>query len=61
MYETPARLRLNDWALSGDWTVRNDAAVLNKPMDASPTAFMPAIFISSWARRRRECRCDFAC
>ena len=31
MYERPARLRLNEWALSGDWTVRNEAAVLNRP------------------------------
>ena len=31
MYELPARLRLNEWALSGDWTVKNEAAVLNKP------------------------------
>ena len=31
MYEPPARLRLNDWALSGDWTVKNQAAVLNQP------------------------------
>jgi thiol-disulfide isomerase/thioredoxin len=30
MYERPARLRLNEWALSGDWTVRGDASVLNK-------------------------------
>jgi thiol-disulfide isomerase/thioredoxin len=30
MYELPARLRLNEWALSGDWTVRKDAAALNK-------------------------------
>src|SRR6266851_86319 len=30
MYELPARLRLNEWALSGDWTVKNDTAVLNK-------------------------------
>jgi thiol-disulfide isomerase/thioredoxin len=30
-YESPARLRLNEWTLAGDWTVRNDAAVLNKP------------------------------
>jgi thiol-disulfide isomerase/thioredoxin len=30
VYELPARLRLNDWALSGDWTVRKEAAVLNK-------------------------------
>jgi thiol-disulfide isomerase/thioredoxin len=30
-YELPARLRLNAWALTGDWTVNNQAAVLNKP------------------------------
>ena len=30
-YELPARLRLNDWALSGHWTVKNQAVVLNKP------------------------------
>jgi thiol-disulfide isomerase/thioredoxin len=30
MYELPARLHLNEWALSGDWTVKEDAAVLNK-------------------------------
>ena len=31
MYALPARLRLNDWALAGDWTVRSQATVLNKP------------------------------
>jgi thiol-disulfide isomerase/thioredoxin len=31
MYEAPARLRLNEWALSGDWTVKKDASALNKP------------------------------
>ena len=30
-YQLPAMLRLNEWALSGDWTVKKDAAVLNKP------------------------------
>jgi thiol-disulfide isomerase/thioredoxin len=30
MYEPPARLRLNEWALSGDWTMKKDAAVVNK-------------------------------
>ena len=30
MYELPARLRLNEWALSGDWTVKKDATALNK-------------------------------
>ena len=28
--QRPARLSLNEWALSGDWTVRKDAASLNK-------------------------------
>jgi thiol-disulfide isomerase/thioredoxin len=31
IYEVPARLRLDQWALSGDWTMKNEAAVLNKP------------------------------
>jgi thiol-disulfide isomerase/thioredoxin len=30
-YAAPARLQVNHWALSGDWTVRKEAAVLNKP------------------------------
>jgi thiol-disulfide isomerase/thioredoxin len=30
IYELPARLRLNEWALSGDWTVNNQTAALNK-------------------------------
>jgi hypothetical protein len=33
-YMLPARLRLNEWALSGEWTVTNQAAVLNKPNGA---------------------------
>jgi thiol-disulfide isomerase/thioredoxin len=31
MYELPARLRLNEWGLSGDWTLRKEASALNKP------------------------------
>jgi thiol-disulfide isomerase/thioredoxin len=31
VYELPARLRLNSWALSGDWTVKQEAVLLNKP------------------------------
>jgi hypothetical protein len=27
----PAQLRLNHWALAGDWTVERQASVLNKP------------------------------
>jgi hypothetical protein len=30
-YQMPARLGLNYWALSGDWTVKKEAAVLNMP------------------------------
>jgi thiol-disulfide isomerase/thioredoxin len=30
VYATPERLRLNHWALSGDWTVEKQATVLNK-------------------------------
>ena len=30
MYELPMRLHLNQWALSGDWTVTSGNAVLNK-------------------------------
>ena len=30
-YQLPPMLRLNEWALSGDWTVMKEAAVLNKP------------------------------
>ena len=29
VYAVPARLRLNQWALAGDWTVGEQAAVLN--------------------------------
>ena len=31
VYVAPARLGLNHWALSGDWTVGKQATVLNKP------------------------------
>jgi len=30
MYELPAQLRWNEWALSGDWTVTRGAVALNK-------------------------------
>ena len=30
VYALPKRLRLNEWALTGDWTVKKEAAVLNK-------------------------------
>src|SRR4029077_2000521 len=30
-YTTPAEFRLNQWALSGDWTMAEQAATLNAP------------------------------
>jgi thiol-disulfide isomerase/thioredoxin len=30
MYELPTRLRLNEWALSGDWTAKKETVALNK-------------------------------
>jgi thiol-disulfide isomerase/thioredoxin len=30
-YASPARLKLNHWALSGDWTMQREGIVLNKP------------------------------
>src|ERR1700716_3235331 len=30
VFAAPARVKLNDWALSGDWTVKKDAILLNK-------------------------------
>jgi len=31
VYVVPARLKLNQWGLAGDWTVQKDRTVLNKP------------------------------
>jgi thiol-disulfide isomerase/thioredoxin len=31
VYVPPARLRLNEWALSGDWTLGRQVALLNQP------------------------------
>jgi thiol-disulfide isomerase/thioredoxin len=31
LYQLPAMLRLNEWGLSGEWTVKTEAAVLHKP------------------------------
>jgi thiol-disulfide isomerase/thioredoxin len=31
MYQRPAMLRLNEWALSGDWTMKKETTVLNNP------------------------------
>jgi thiol-disulfide isomerase/thioredoxin len=33
-YKLPAQLHLNEWALSGNWTAKEEAVVLNKPNGA---------------------------
>jgi hypothetical protein len=38
-YEQPSRLRPNEWALAGDWTVRADASVLNASRGVLATRF----------------------
>jgi hypothetical protein len=30
LYAAPASLGLNEWVLSGDWTIRNQATILNE-------------------------------
>ena len=45
-YELPARLRPNEWALAGDWTVREDAAVLNSLRGGLEPDFTPGTSIS---------------
>ena len=39
VYSAPARLTLNQWALSGDWTVKQQAAVLNRTNGRITCAF----------------------
>lgn len=39
VYAAPARLRLNQWALSGDWTVQKQATVLNRANGRIACAF----------------------
>ena len=41
-YAVPGRLRLNHWALGGDWTVGRHAVVLHQAAGGSPTASTPA-------------------
>jgi len=38
-YEQPARLQTNEWALAGEWTVRDDASVLNASRGVLATRF----------------------
>jgi len=48
-YVAPDPLKLNHWALSGDWTVAGRASVLNRTGGQIAFASTPAMSISSWA------------
>src|SRR5258708_20389053 len=41
VYAAPARFSLNHWALSGDWTVEQQATVLNTANGRIPSHFHP--------------------
>lgn len=45
-YSSHGHLTLNQWALSGDWTMRSQAALLNEAGGRIVYRFTPAIFIS---------------
>jgi hypothetical protein len=60
LYAVPARLGLNDWALSGDWTFGKEAAVLNAANGRIAYRFHAGTLISLWVRRCGELRCAFA-
>ena len=49
VYAAPAMLRLNQWALSGDWTMGEQATTLNKADGLIACNSAPAISTSSWA------------
>jgi hypothetical protein len=44
-YAAPERLKLNHWALAGDWTMGKQATVLHQAGDGLSTASTPATFI----------------
>jgi hypothetical protein len=61
VYAAPARLALNLWALSGDWTVQRQAIVLHQAEGGSPTASTPATCTWSWHRHRQGRRYGPTC
>jgi hypothetical protein len=50
----PPQLRRNHWALSGDWTMEQQATTLNAASGRSSTASMPATCTWSWDPRPRR-------
>ena len=61
MYSLPAQLRLNEWALSGDWTIRRDASALNKPGGRIAYRFHARDLHMVMDRQRRAAQSSSAC
>jgi hypothetical protein len=59
-YELPERLRLNHWALAGEWTIAREMSCSITPAAASSTGSTRATRISC-CREAREARFPFAC
>lgn len=61
-YSAPVRLRLNEWALSGDWTARSDAEALNNPNGGIAYRFQARdLHLVMGPAVPRESRCDLEC
>jgi hypothetical protein len=56
-----AELKLNQWALSGDWTVEGGKSVLNRAGGESHSASTRVTSISSWGRPHGVSPCRSAC
>ena len=61
VYAIPARLKLNHWALSGDWTMEKQAIVLNKANGRIAYSFHARDLHLVMGPSARERPCDFAC
>jgi thiol-disulfide isomerase/thioredoxin len=59
-YELPERLRRNQWALAGEWTIGPRVSCSTRPAGASPTAWTRATR-TSCCLRERESRFPSAC
>ena len=62
LYTVPAGLRLNEWALEGDWTVEEEAATLEHGRRADRLPLPgPRRQPGAWDRPHREPRCGSGC
>ena len=53
-YELPDPLPANHWAMSGEWVLGNESAVLARPVGASPSGSTPGTSTWCWRATRRS-------